>query len=137
LDPFKVFHILKDSGWKWRKLQPEAAICLQFTNALRAAFLEGRLCCVYTHIPMESVDKRATRSLMLKKDLGSIPGSPDYIFIGKDITLMIEMKTAKGVLSDNQKLFQEWANHVGARYHIARSSAEAEQLLIEHGLMLP
>jgi hypothetical protein len=136
VDLFKVYEILRPSGWRWSKVQPEAAICLQLANMLRASFLEGRLKCICFHIPNETVDRRVTRSLLLKKDMLTVCGAPDYMFATKDKILMVEVKTPKGVLSPNQLIFKLWCESLEIPYVVIRSSAEAEQLLIDHGLLL-
>lgn len=48
-------------------------------------------------------------------------GSPDIVCVSKGQFIGIEVKDVKGVLNENQKLFQQELEKAGGRYIVARS----------------
>ena len=57
---------------------------------------------------------------MLKKE-GLLPGVSDIIIVTKKEILFVEIKTEKGVMSDNQKDFQKQIESLGYKYLIWKS----------------
>jgi hypothetical protein len=58
------------------------------------------------------------------KKMGMVPGTTDLVIIHRGRSYLVEVKTARGQQSENQKLFAEWARGAGARYVIVRSIEE-------------
>ena len=102
---------------------PEAAICIDFANWLRKETLSGRLRSVWFHVPNEG--RRSMRQGRIMRAMGLIPGAPDYVFLCKNKTLAIEMKTRSGKLSENQRVFQKWCKKLKIEYVVCRSLAAA------------
>ena len=65
----------------------------------------------------------ATRTLMKKS--GLLSGVADIIILTKDKPWFIEIKTAKGWQSDNQKAFEAKVNELGFEYYVWRSIDDA------------
>ena len=90
---------------------------------------------LYTHIPMGGKRDKATAGKL--KAMGVNPGWPDFeILCPNGLTIRIEMKTDKGVLSKPQKAFHKRAKALGHPVHIARSIEEVAAILEGYGLAL-
>jgi hypothetical protein len=61
--------------------------------------------------------------------MGKIAGVPDYCFVGEKGSFFIEFKSAKGRLSPNQKIFEEWCRANKVNYFICRSAKEGFAIL--------
>lgn len=128
------------------ELGPEDRIALDVASMCRAWTLEGRLQGIWFHIPNEgggSNRRRAHIELALKRALGLIPGAADLVFIGparlvdhSSVVVLIELKAGRNGQSTNQKDFESWAASNQIIYATARSLAQVEALLTEHGLLL-
>ena len=59
---------------------------------------------MYWHVPNENVS-RNVGWVMMQKKMGMRSGVPDYVLWHEKLTLLIEVKVAKGKLSKNQKSF--------------------------------
>ena len=89
----------------------------------------------FTHLPMGGKRDKATAGKL--KAMGVNPGWPDFeILIPDGVTLRIEMKTEKGVLSKAQEAFHERAKALGHPVYIARSVARVAEILEHHGITL-
>ncbi|KKM66250.1 hypothetical protein LCGC14_1483070 [marine sediment metagenome] len=89
----------------------------------------------YTHLPMGGKRDKATAGKL--KAMGVNPGWPDFeILIPDGVTLRIEMKTEKGVLSKAQEAFHERAKALGHPIYIARSVARVQEILEHHDIIL-
>ena len=112
-----------------------------FTNSvaleLKALSVEGRLNCVWFHVPNETVVKSKEDIIRLRKkaSLGMIPGAPDFVFVDKSKTIFAELKTKTGHLSENQKLFQQWSEYAGVAYYVIRSEDELKMILKKEGML--
>lgn len=63
------------------------------------------------------------------KAMGLAAGVPDLLIIYKGVTLFIELKAPKGVLSETQKLIHQKIAKAGAEVCTCRSLAEIEASL--------
>lgn len=129
------------------ELGPEDRLAIEIATACRAWTLEERLHGVWWHTPNEGGGKHTRKAqieLGLKRALGLIRGAPDLVFIGParlvdhtSVVVLIELKAGKNGQSENQKDFESWAASNQITYCIARSLAQVEAILTEHGLLLP
>ena len=72
----------------------------------------------------------------LSKAMGMRPGCPDLIFVYRSKFFAIELKAAKGAVSDNQLICAEAIRASGAAVHLCRSIAEVQGVLMAHGIKL-
>lgn len=104
----------------------EARLCQEIALALRNACLDGKKI-VWFHVPNESNGgARFGRSL---NAIGRIAGAPDYVLITEGSTLLVEVKTDTGKLSQNQRMFSAWCEDCGVKYRTVRSLEEFNTLL--------
>lgn len=122
------------------RLGPEDCHCIEFADRLRVATLEGRLRCVWTHVPNEVAGGRGRASEVryaVAKAMGMITGTHDYLFLARDLSAAIEMKAGRNGLTDGQRDFRAWCETAAVPVATARSADEAEALLVGWGLLLP
>lgn len=108
------------------KTGPEDQLAIEVANFLRAATLERRLLCTWTHIPHEvgGGAKMARVRYSLAKAMGLITGSGDYVFVGQCGGGWIELKSKTGSLTPQQKDFREWCSGTGVNHAVCRSLEE-------------
>lgn len=82
---------------------------------------------LWLHIPNEGL--RAARTGAFLKRLGMVPGAADFLIVVRGIAHFLELKTAKGRQSPEQRAFQTWADGSGAAYMIARSPEAVRNIL--------
>jgi hypothetical protein len=120
-------------------LKGEDALANRVALELKALYQEGKLNCIWFHVPNETMIKSKHDFALLKKkqSMGMIPGVPDYTFIknGEPLTLLVELKTEYGKLSQNQKLFKAWTEDNHTPYIIAKSWNDLKNTLIHFGLI--
>lgn len=124
-----------------KKLKGEDALANQVAMRLTCHSIEGKLLGVWFHVPNETVvskNNMLTDILRIKRkhSMGLINGVPDLVFISKEKTIFIELKTATGRLSESQILFQEWCIDEGISYYVARSVDEVEKILRKSKLLV-
>lgn len=117
-----------------RQAKGEDALTNKVAIELTGYSLENKLKGIWFHVPNESVvskDNKLTDILRIKRKhcMGLINGAPDFVFITKEKTLFIELKTDKGRLSESQKDFREWCADEGIDYFVARSVEEVINIL--------
>lgn len=131
-DPMSNIHYMP-------KVTGEDALANKVALELKGLYQEGKLNCLWFHVPNETMVKTSHDFALLKKKqcMGMIPGVPDYTFIksGEPLTLLVELKTDMGKLSNNQKVFSQWAKANGTPYEVARSWSEVKTLLIKYGMI--
>lgn len=115
-------------------LKGEDALTNKVAMTLTGYSLDGKLKGVWFHVPNESVvskDNKITDILRIKRkhSMGLINGVPDLVFITKDKSLFIELKTEKGRLSESQVYFREWCIDEKIEYYVARSVEEVTDIL--------
>lgn len=121
-------------------LKGEDALANQIAMKLTEYSIEGKLKGIWFHVPNESVVSKSnmlTDILRIKRkhSMGLINGVPDLVFISKEKALFVELKTAKGRLSESQQLFKEWCIDEGIGYYVSRSVEDIEKILTETGLL--
>jgi hypothetical protein len=123
---------------RWRNLEAlddsELTIQIALVARLRREVRDGVL---WYHVPNgEWRDKRSAAKL---KAMGTRPGVADLEFHwrarGRQQTLFLELKSAKGRQSDSQIEFAERVRAIGYRYETASSSTEAIAILQRYGLL--
>lgn len=112
-------------------LRPETALSIEVADAMRRHTLAGRYKGIWGHVSNEG--ERSQLNGAITKAMGLIAGFPDFVFMWQGGCAVVELKAGKGVLNDNQKDFRAWAVNVGIPWTIARSVAEVEGFLREHG----
>lgn len=68
--------------------------------------------------------KRNVREAVTLKRTGTFAGVSDLVVIGFKLVLFVEVKTPKGVMSDNQNNFKSIVENKGFNYLIVRSFAD-------------
>jgi hypothetical protein len=89
---------------------------------------------VWFHVP--NGEKRDIATAKKLKEMGVRPGVADFMLFRRDLKLALELKTPKGVLSENQKGFRDAWTALGGAYEIARDLSEVRSILFrKHGLL--
>ena len=89
----------------------------------------------FTHLPMGGKRDKATAGKL--KAMGVNPGWPDFeILAPNGVTIRIEMKGEKGVLSPAQRAFHQRAKALGHQCYIAFSVLCVQEILEQHGITL-
>lgn len=88
---------------------------------------------MWLHIPNEG--KRTPRQGRFLKQMGMVPGAPDFVFLWGDGSGAIELKTQKGRVRESQKDFEAACLRHGTRYRVCRSGEEVERVLREWALL--
>ena len=102
--------------------------------------LDNNLKGIWFHVPNESVVSKENKlkdilRIQRKHCMGLINGVPDFVFISKDKTLFIELKTEKGRLSEYQLYFRDWCVDEQIEYYVARSVEEVTDILKRNKLL--
>lgn len=135
--------LLDFTPFRGRTRGPEDDLALVVGSALRGWVLEGRLHATFTCVPHEvgAVSKKSaafrTAQARYAKNIaqGLIAGSGDYVFVGNGAAGWIELKSATGSLSPDQKDFRDWCEHVGAHYAVCRTLTAVEAALRDWGML--
>lgn len=137
-----LLRLMLASPFRGKLRGPEDAISIEVGNSLRAWTLEGRLIWTWTCIPHEvgffaRRDMARVSQQRYAKAIaqGLIAGSGDYVFVGPGDGGWIELKSATGKLSPDQRDFRDWCEERGVRWARARSLEEFEAILIEWGAL--
>lgn len=133
-----VVRLMSWKPFRTRDPKPEQTICMEFANRLRALELEGRLTCIWTHVPNEIGWNRSKVAQMLyasAKAMGMIVGTSDYLFLARGSSLAMEAKSKTGSQHDGQKDFEIWCGEKGVPYRIFRSAEEGVAILREMGFV--
>jgi hypothetical protein len=131
------------------RIGAEDEASIRFADLLREAALMGRLRATFTHIPHEvgGGAKNAVLRYSLAIAMGLVTGSTDYVFVWKAGGCWIEFKrpTVKkfgaiprkqgGALTDKQKLFRQWCEHLEVPHHVATSAEEGLAILRSYGVL--
>jgi hypothetical protein len=115
----------------------ENALAREICRQLIWLSLDGSLRGLWFHVPNESVVRTKTDMIRLKqkKAIGMMAGAPDLVFLKSDGCLQVELKTAKGRLSDNQKAWKDHSVKHEIPYVVARSWHEVKNALLEYGFV--
>lgn len=111
--------------------RPEDQIHAAVADMLRLGAPEGLL---WFHVP--NGGRMDTRRGWWLNRLGQRAGASDFMLIYRGRLLCLEIKSKTGRQSPEQRDFERDAVAAGATYAIARSSAEARQILAKWGCIL-
>lgn len=114
-----------------KNIKGESAICVEIAWYLKGLSLEGNFPYVWFHVPNQFLGKYNGLGGAILTFMGRICGIPDYAFLGRDGCFFIEVKTDKGIQSENQKVVQKWCEDVGVRYYLCRSLEDVKRVLSE------
>ena len=130
----QIYYLMKRSAlsWNWT-IAPEEKESIDFADQLRMATLEGRLKCVWCHVPNEGKRHRITATIM--KAMGLIPGALDYWFVSSGGGCLIELKIGANKPTDNQICFMAWCDRLGVPKAVCYNKEDALQFLRELGLL--
>lgn len=113
----------------------ENQICIGLIMRLRVMQTLKQTEGLWLHIPNEiSSNKNPIFGSLLKK-IGKMNGAPDYVFIWRKNVGFIEIKTPKGKLSDDQKIFESHCERLEIPYSICRSIDECLNVLTKWGFL--
>lgn len=107
-------------------MRAEDALQIAAVKFLHHALPEGA---VYTGI--EHAGQISTIQGAIRKAKGVRRGLSDLMIWWSGRFIAIELKTAKGVMSDSQKEFADGITGAGFRYYLCRSLADIESALID------
>lgn len=121
-------------------LKGEDALTNKIAMNLTGYTLDNKLKGIWFHVPNESVVSKENKlkdilRIQRKHCMGLINGVPDFVFISKDKTLFIEIKTEKGRLSESQIYFRDWCVDEQIDYYVARSVEEVTDILQRNKLL--
>lgn len=119
--------------------RPEQQMCIEFANKLRALELEGKVKCVWTHVPNEigyTNNKIAQTIYAAAKAMGMIVGTTDYVFLGSNSSVAMEAKSKTGKQHQGQKDFETWCVSKSVPYEIFRTADEGIEILKKHGMII-
>lgn len=144
---FKINVMMKIFGWKngngpcrLTKIIPknETKIAIDLQDKLTEFFLDGRMKCIWAHIPNEghfSKNKNFATMFILRR-MGKAKGFPDYVFIKDDKSAVIELKREKNAnVGESQKIFEEWTSYLNIPYLRTSSVNECVEFLTKHGFI--
>lgn len=113
-------------------LKGEDELSHRVANYLREqSILRGGF--VWSHVPNEG--KRTKLIGAIKKAMGMIPGTPDFLFMWRGGAGFIELKIGNKKQTDSQRDFEKWCRREGVHYSLCHSQAEVHQTLKEWGLV--
>jgi hypothetical protein len=94
----------------------------------------GRRCRTVWCSPSSGGDLITKGQASKRRWLGLLPGVPDVIAVGPGCIVFMEIKTAKGVVSAEQRSFGEQAQTLGHPWFVIRSMDDARQALQTVGI---
>lgn len=124
-------------GVPWANLKvkgSEDSISIAIANYFRELSLEGKAQFIWFHVPNENGNNKQFAFGAKLRAMGKMPGCADFVLMGKDKSVCLEVKTSTGRQGPNQKLFQQWCNDNGVYYRIVKSVDETKEVLKEIGL---
>lgn len=120
-------------NWNW-KIEPEQRLSIEFSDALRAASVDGKYKGVWTHVPNEGKRHQITACIM--KAMGMIPGVYDYNFMwGETGRGVIELKAGSNKPTEHQIRYKAWCDMHGIPNAVCYSVDEALGVLKEWGAL--
>jgi hypothetical protein len=128
---WKILHIgMRPRG---HKFHAEGLICFEFANELRALTLASKFNGIWMHVPNEQHSSKIHGWTI--RAMGRVPGASDYVFMRPDFSACLEFKSADGVQSDNQKIFQAWCESQHVPYLVVRTCKEGMKALAAWGFV--
>ena len=133
----KLLNPGKLSPLAFSRLGPEDTLSVYVAGDLREWSLTGRLDGVWFHVANEVAggSKNAALRYAIAKNMGMVPGTPDFAFLSNSGCVLIELKSKTGRQSEPQKKFQAWCENQDVPYYLCRSREELEAALIKEGLL--
>ena len=117
-----------------RALQDTASEHLIQSSLIGTLYYKLRPQIVRMSIPNGGLRNATVQNKLINE--GLLNGAPDLIFaMEAGRTLWLEMKTRKGVLSDEQRGVKFKLESLGHTWALARSVDEALDILSQHGLL--
>ncbi len=124
-------------GCGWKNVKPrgdEDRITMEIANYFRELTLEKRANFIWFHVPNENGNNKQFAFGAKLRAMGKMPGCSDFILMGKDRSLCLEVKAPKGRQGPNQRIFEDWCLEHGVSYKIVKSVDETIEVLKEVGL---
>ena len=115
-----------------RRGNPEAAIQRAVVAALRLALPPGAIVYHSGH-EYRGGDARAKLAQAIGVGMGVHPGFSDLVVVSEGRVAFLEVKTAQGQLSGDQKAFRDAIRAQGLLYAVVRSIDDALLALGSHG----
>lgn len=85
---------------------------------------------------MGSLTKSALFGMLTKfKKMGMTPGFSDLVLGWRGRMFCMEVKNEKGQPSERQLAFESWCQSCGIPYRVVRSLDEAQQVMVEWGII--
>lgn len=120
------------------RIKAEEKLAIDFANSLRAATIEGRLRCVWTH-PANEIAGRQNRLAQIRytiaKAMGLIDGTADYLFLWSAGSGALEAKVGKNGQQPNQIDFEAWCTEMAVPYRTFTSVSEGLSILSQWGIL--
>lgn len=100
---------------------------------LTQAALENTLNAVWFHVANEVSNGHQYAFGAKLKAMGKLPGVADFVFLAPHKGGALELKYAKGKLSEPQETFRDWCKSKDVVYGVARTLDEAINWIKENG----
>lgn len=116
----------------------EGAICYAFRLYLTEKEIQGKCHAVWMHIQNESNQstKKNHKFWNFQRNIGKFGGVADYLFLGDQFNLALEIKDGKkNKLSAAQLFFKKWCLREGVPYREAYGLEEAINIVHEYGIV--
>jgi hypothetical protein len=83
---------------------------------------------VYFHVPNENLGNKAWRARL--KAYGLTPGVADLVLLfDEGVVVFVEIKTAEGELSKQQRNWRDMVEGLGFHYHVVRSTDALQKVV--------
>jgi hypothetical protein len=134
---FNLFNKIFANIFHLHNVSEEDALANRVAIELRTLTLEGKLKCIWFHVPNEIVIRDIQDFSRLRKyqSIGQISGVSDFVFLHKKHPLCIELKVDKGYLSEAQQRFKEWCKILKVPYLVAKSYDDVLNALKKYKLI--
>ncbi len=109
----------------------EDKVTIEIANYFRELTLTGKANFIWFHVANEIGNGRQYTFGAKLRAMGKMPGCSDFVLIGKNGGLCLEVKSAKGKIGPNQKIFNKWCNSLDVPYAVVRSVQETKEVLKE------
>lgn len=101
---------------------------------MRKMTLTGRCKHVWFHVSNEGSANNKQLWGIRQRNMGKFAGVADYIFIGTNSSLALEIKNGKNTLQPSQKEFQRWCEDCNVPHKVAYSFEEAVDIVKDLGI---
>jgi hypothetical protein len=131
MDNIDLYHNLHIPRANLYKYKGEKLLHIEIVQRLLPLTLDEKLQALWFHPANEAIKSKEHGigfNIMLKM-MGKIPGVPDLVFMWKNGAGFIELKSAKGKLTESQEFFQRWCKNYDIPFEIAKSWEEVENIL--------